>query len=683
VESNRHNPQKHRKFPSQQRFGLVLLGVAVLAMECFAQQGNRALSEMTLEDLMNVEVTSVAKRQQPLSETAAAVYVITQEDIRRSGATSIPEALRLAPGVQVAQINAHTWAVTIRGFDDRYANKLLVLIDGRVVYTPLFSGTVWNLEDVMLEDVERIEVIRGPGASLWGSNAVNGVINIITKPARETQGGLLAATGSNRSGHGSARYGDKAGENFVYRVFGKYSQLSPRGGLPALRSDAWYTGRGGFRADWRASPTDSVTFSGDLFRGAENESYTAPLLVPPYTHSYNQSLTTDGGDLLSRWRHRFVNGSESAVQFYYDRLDFGIPGARFRQGVYDLDFQYQTQWGSRQQWMWGAGYRATTESIDNSLMIWFDSKDHPWWRADQFTRQLFNGFVQDEIAIVPSRLSLTLGSKFESNQYTGIEYQPSARLHWQLHPHQSLWVSVSRAVRTPNDYEEIGRVGALAAPGPGGLTYVTALSGNPGLRSEQMLAYEAGYRIQPVRRLFFDAASFYNTYHHLIGVAFGEPFLERAGVQPHVIVPLQFENNHDGKSYGVEFSSNYVPFSFWKLTGSYSWLHMTLDPANVITRLLPGSSPRHSFQIHSNLSLRHSLEFDNALYWVDRLAGQPVPAYLRFDTRLAWHPAERIEFSVSGQNLLRPLHPEFDFPTDIQGKDQVSRTVYGKIAWQF
>ena len=682
MQTNWHNP-KRRKCLGRTAIQFVLLGLVVVAGQSLAQESRKNLAEMSLEDLMNVEVTSVAKRQQPLSETAAAVYVITQEDIRRSGATSIPEALRLAPGVQVAQINAHTWAVTIRGFDDRYANKLLVLIDGRVVYTPLFSGTVWNLEDTMLEDVERIEVIRGPGASLWGSNAVNGVINIITKPAHDTQGGLLTTTGSNRWGYGAARYGAKAGEKFVYRVFGKYAQLSPRGGLPALQSDAWYTGRGGFRADWSATPRDFITVSGDAFRGAQNESYTAPLLIPPYTLTTDQSLTTDGGDLLSRWNHHFGNGSESALQFYYDRLDFGIPGARFRQGVYDFDFQYQMPWGKRQQWMWGAGYRATTESTDNSLMIWFDSKDHPWWQPDQFTRHLFNGFVQDEIALVPSRLSLTLGSKFESNQYTGLEYQPSARLHWQMCAHQSLWMSVSRAVRIPSDYEESARVGFMAAPGPGGLPYVTAGSGNSGTRSEQLIAYEAGYRMQPARRLSFDAVSFYNIYHHLIGVAFAKPFLETAGVQPHVIVPLQFENNQDGKSYGVEFSSNYIPLSFWKLTGSYSWLHLTLHPADILTRFPAGSSPSHTFQVHSNLSLRRNLEFDNSFYWVDRLRAQPVPAYLRLDTRLAWHPAERLEFSVNGQNLLRPLHPEFNFPTDIQGKDEVSRTVYGKIRWQF
>jgi iron complex outermembrane recepter protein len=683
VRTNWGNSRRRRKQWGRAAFQFVLVGLAILVGEAFAQASQKNLAEMSLEDLMNVEVTSVAKRQQPLSETAAAVYVITQEDIRRSGATNIPEALRLAPGVQVAQINAHTWAVTIRGFDDRYANKLLVLIDGRVVYTPLFSGTVWNLEDTMLEDVERIEVIRGPGASLWGSNAVNGVINIITKPAQETQGGLLTTTGSNRWGDGAARYGAKASERFAYRVFGKYSQLSPRGGLPALQSDAWYTGRGGFRADWSATAADSLTVSGDVFRGAQNESYTSPLLIPPYTLTSNQSLTTDGGDLLSRWRHHFSNGSESALQFYYDRLDFGVPGARFRQNVYDFDFQYQTQWGKRQQWMWGAGYRATTENIDNSLMIWFDSKDHPWWLPDQFTRHLFNGFVQDEIAIVPARLTLTVGSKFESNQYTGIEYQPSVRLHWQIRAHQSLWMSASRAVRTPSDYEENARIGFLAAPGPGNLTYVTALSGNPGVRSEQVLAYEAGYRMQPARRLSFDAASFYNIYHRLVGVAFAEPFLETAGVQPHLVVPMQFENNQDGKSYGVEFSSNYIPLSFWKLTGSYSWLHMKLNPADVITRFPAGSSPSHTFQVHSNLSLRRNLEFDNGFYWVDRLGGQPVPAYLRFDTRLAWHPAERLELSVTGQNLLRPLHPEFVFPTDIQGKDDVSRILCGKITWQF
>jgi iron complex outermembrane receptor protein len=634
VEASCHNARKRKERAIQHPFGLLLLGVVVLAVESLAQQRNKALSEMTLEDLMNVEVTSVAKHEQPLSETAAAVYVITQEDIGRSGATNIPEALRLAPGVEVAQINAHAWAITIRGFNYRYANKLLVLIDGRVVYTPLFSGTVWNLEDVMLEDVERIEVIRGPGATLWGSNAVNGVINIITKPAHETQGGLLTATGSDRWGYSGARYGDQLGKNFVYRVFGKYSQLSPRGRLPATESDAFFSGRGGFRADWTLTANDGITLSGDGYRGAQNEAYTAPLLTPPFSLVSDQSLTADGGDFLTRWRHHFANGSESTLQFYFDRLDFAVPVARFQQNVYDFDFQYQMPWGKRQTFMLGAGYRQTGEDIRNSFMMWFDSHEQGWWVPDHDTEHLFNGFVQDEIAVIPSRLTLTLGSKFESNDYTGFEYQPSARLHWQARAHQSLWMSVSRAVRTPSDYEENGRIAAGAEPGPGGLTYVTTLFGNRSLKSEQLLAYEAGYRLQPARRLSFDFASYYNIYHRLIGQNFSQPFLELTPAPPHLIVPMQFDNNHDGKGYGLEFSTSYIPLSFWKITGSYSWLRMRLHPADVFTTFPVGSSPSHNFQAHSYLSLRWNLEFDNGFYWVDGLSGQPVPPY--FDWIPAW-----------------------------------------------
>lgn len=683
MEANWHNPHKRRKLPAQHRFGLLLLGAVLLVLDSFAQQRNKTLSEMSLEDLMNVEVTSVSKHEQPLSETAAAVYVITQEDIRRSGATNIPEALRLAPGVQVAQINAHTWAITIRGFNYRYANKLLVLIDGRTVYTSLFSGTVWNLEDVMLEDIERIEVIRGPGASLWGSNAVNGVINIITKPASGSQGGLLTATGSDRWGYSAARYGDRLSKNFVYRFFGKYSQLSPRDRLPATESDAFFTGRGGFRADWTLTASDSITLSGDGYRGAQNEAYTVPLLTPPYTFPSDQSLTTSGGDFLTRWQHRFGNGSVSTLQFFFDRLDFAYPVVRFQQNVYDVDFQYQMPWGERQTFMLGAGYRQTREKIRNSFMMWFDSFERPWWVPDSDTEHLFNGFVQDEIAVVPSRLTLTLGSKFESNSFTGFEYQPSARLRWQARGHHALWMSVSRAVRTPSNYEEHGRFGAAAQPGAGGLTYLVTLFGNRRLRSEQLLAYEAGYRIQPSRRLSLDVASYYNIYHRLVGQEFFAPYLEPAPTPPHVIMPMQFENNHEGRSYGLEFSASYIPLSFWKINGSYSWLRMRLHPADITTTFPVGSNPRHSFQAHSYLSLRRNIEFDNGFYWVDRLSGQPVPDYLRFDTRLAWHPGERLEFSISGQNLLRPQHPEFVLPIDIQGVDQVSRTVYGKITWQF
>ncbi|HET7209728.1 MAG TPA: TonB-dependent receptor [Terriglobales bacterium] len=652
--------------------------------ECaFAQKPSKNVSEMDLEDLMNVEVSSVAKRQQPLSETAAAVYVITQEDIHRSGATSLAEALRLAPGVQVAQVNAHVWAVTIRGFNHRYANKLLVLIDGRAVYTPVFSGVVWNLEDTLLEDILRIEVIRGPGASLWGANAVNGVINIITKHSQDTQGGLLTARASGQSGSGAARFGSRWKEHFSYRIFGKYSGGIARPNLTPLQEDGWDRGQGGFRADWSPNGRDTLVLSGDVSHGSADEGFMVPLLTPPYILDSNRRLANGGGNLLSRWEHRFSNGSESTLQAYYDTLEYELPVARFHQDTVDFDFQHQLQLGARQQWIFGAGYRATTEKVGGSFMMQFNPAEQPWWQPNQKTRNLFSGFLQDEIAIAANRLSVTIGSKFESNEYTGLEYQPSIRLRWDPRPRQTMWVSVSRAVRTPSDYEEEARIGSVVTPGPQGMPLLVTTMGNRRLRSEQLLAYEAGYRIQPRRRTSFDLATFYNIYRDLVAPLAGPPFAELQPSPPHVIVPLQFGNYQYGRSYGLEVSATHIPMSFWKVVGSYSWLHMKLEPADIVTQYLPGSNPTHSFQIRSYLSLPHNLELDNNFFYTGRLDAQPVPSYLRVDARMAWHPGERLEFSVTGQNLLRPLHREFALPGDVQGSNDISRSIYGKVTWQF
>ncbi len=664
-------------------FHLLIITLLLLLIDAFAQEHEKNLAEMSLEDLMNIEVTSAAKREQPLAETAAAVYVITQEDIRRSGATSIPDALRLAPGVQVAQINAHVWAVSIRGFNYRYANKLLVLIDGRAVYTAVFSGVVWMVEDTLLEDIERIEVIRGPGATLWGANAVNGVINIITKNARDTEGGLLTATGSSRSGYGAARFGGKTGESFAYRVFGKYSGWIPRSHLPPMQTDGWDAGRVGFRADWKATASDSVTFSGDGFRGSADEAYIIPILVSPFNLDSNSRLSNGGGNLLARWSHRFGDDSEAALQVYYDHIEYQLPVASFQLNVADLDFEYQRQLGRRQQWIWGWGYRATPVDVHGTPAMQFNPGEQPWWLPNRKTRNLFSGFFQDEIGILPNQLSVIVGSKFESNEYTGFEYQPSARLLWKPDRRQALWVSMSRAVRTPSDFEEESRIESAVIPSATGLPAVVTMFGQRGLRSEQLLAYEAGYRAQASRRVSLDIAGFYNLYHDLVAEAAGQPYPEVAPAPPHLIVPVRWNNSQHAHGYGLELSGNYVPVSFWKLTGSYSWLRIKVEPENIITTSPAGNNPEHSFQIRSSLSLPSRLELDNNFFYTGRLAAQPLPAYLRMDARLAWLAGERLQFSVHGQNLLRPLHREFAFPADVQGFSEISRAVYGKVTWQF
>ena len=638
------------------------------------------LSQMSLEELMNIQVTTAGKKEQRLSQVPAAVYVITQEEIRRSGATRLPELFRLAPGVQVAQINASTWAISIRGFNYRYSNKLLVMIDGRIVYSPTFSGVYWDMQNLVLEDIERIEIIRGPGGTLWGANAVNGVINVITKQAQETAGVLLGAeAGSQGQGMMQARYGGhNQRSNLNYRLHAKYFREGQSPGLdPSQASyDAWSDLSGGFRSDWQAAPRDALVFSGEIYRSSEQQIYVAPLLQPPFSQTLNLPLKATAGALTLNWQHEFAGGSLSTLQGYYDHLDRFFSPLGLQEQVLELNYQHQLRLRQRHEVVLGAGFRIQQETLRNSDFLSFGT------RAS--AQKLFSGFAQDDITLFPARFWLTLGSKFESNPYTGLELQPAIRLRWQPHVEHSFWAAVSRAVRTPSRYEEEGRVEALAMPAPAGLTSLLTVLGNQNLVSEQLLAYELGYRIQPATTLALDIAAFYNVYKDVIGLQAGQPFLEFTPPPPHLAIPLFFSNNLGARTKGVEFSATYKPSQWWKLATGYSWLQMRQTaPPGSSSLMLPGDNPRHQFNVRSYWSLPLALEFDTAVFYTSRLAGQLLPDYTRLDTRLGWRPEKNLEFSFALQNLLDPRHPEFVQVVDLQGPVQVGRSIQGKITWRF
>jgi len=658
-----------------------LAAVLGLAVPSFSQQPARDLAEATIEELMNITVTTVGKKEQTLSTAPAAVYVITQEDIRRSGATSIPEALRLAPGVEVAQIAADAWAVSIRGFNSRYANKLLVLIDGRSVYSPLFSGVFWGVQDTLLEDVERIEVVRGPGGTLWGANAVNGIINIITKRSSETQGGLITAGGGSYDrGLGAVRYGGTLGARASYRVFGKFLKRdSLADALGNDANDRWGMLRSGFHSDWILSDRNSLTLQGDIYHETAGETFALVLLPPPYSQTFIDDTKSSGGDLLLRWNHRWAGGSKTTLQMYYDRTERSSVSDRTIHDVFDLDFQNQIQFGGRHDVVWGLGFRSTVEKIRGSFEVSFTPSNR--------TLLLFSGFAQDEITLVRDRLRLTLGAKLEHNDFTGLEVQPSLRLLWTPHRRHTLWAAVARAVRTPSVGEQSVRLNSAAFPGPEGMTYLLAFLGDPDFKSEDLLAYEFGYRAQPGKRLSLDVAAFYNVYHHLASAEPGIPFLESSPSPPHLVLPIHLGNQVDGAGYGIEVAASYTPVRPWKLSGSYSWLRTQVrhDPSNpnISSLSLPGDNPQHQFQLHSYLSLPRSFEFDTNLFYIDELKTQGIPRYTRLDTRLAWHPKEKLELSCGLQNLLNAQHPEFSSTLGIQGSAQVKRSYYGKITWRF
>jgi iron complex outermembrane recepter protein len=608
-----------------------------------------ALKKLSMEDLMNVEVTSVSKRPEKLSQSASAVQVITHDDIKRSGATSLPEALRLASNLEVAQIDSRQWAISARGFNSTTANKLLVLIDGRTVYTPLYAGVFWEVQDTLLEDIERIEVISGPGATLWGANAVNGVINITTKNAAETQGALATVGGGDElQGFGGLRYGGTLGSDFRYRVYGKYSDRDGtvfENGTDA--SDQWHMGQGGFRIDGKLSGKDSLTVQGDLYDGRAAQPTAADIAL-------------GGANLLGRWSRIFSAESDLKLQLYFDRTHRQIPASYSEDlDTYDLDLQHHLALGARHDVVWGIGYRFIDDVIANPSTFAF--------LPTHVTRRWYSGFAQDEIALVGDVLHFTLGAKLEHNEYTGFEFQPSARLSWRVNDDNVLWSAVSRAVRTPS---RIDREFYAPANPP-----FSILQGGADFQSEKLLAYELGFRTQVLQRLTAALSTFYNDYDDLRSVEH---------INPSAAFPIYIGNGLKGKSYGAELTADYQALPAWRLHAGYTELRVHLDHKPGSTDTNPGTNESHDpnqyLLLRSSLDLPAGLQFDATFRRVSRIANQAVPAYGEMDLRLAWQAASKLEVSVTGQNLLHAHHPEFGAET---GRREIERSVYGKITWGF
>jgi iron complex outermembrane receptor protein len=667
----------------------ILASIAALAFAANSgAQGQQSVPDVTtlsMEDLMNMQVTSVSKRTQKVADAAAAIFVITQEDIRRSGATSIPEALRLVPGLEVARIDQNKWAIGSRGFNGRFDNKLLVLIDGRSVYTPLFSGVYWNVQDVMLEDIDRIEVIRGPGATLWGANAVNGVINIITKKAKATQSGVVTAGGGTEErGSGGVRYGSKIGDTY-YRAYGKYFNWGPSqysNGLTA--HDGWDAMRGGFRADWTPAGSNSLTLQGDIYRSKYGETLTVPSLNAPYSSTFPNDGRYSGGNILGRWNHN-SEGSSMSLQMYYDNTTIADNSLFVdHQNIFDLDFQDGFHVGESQQFVWGLGYRSIRDRNDPSFSVSL--------QPNQVTLNHFSAFVQDEIGLFDKKLRITLGSKLEHNDFTGLEVEPNARLLWTLTPNQSIWTAVSRAVRTPALTEEGLRLNSTVIPplnaaNPTPFPAVVTVFGSHQFQSEDLLAYELGYRVQATNSFSADIATFYNNYSNLRTAEPGAPFLEGSPIPTDVVIPFVAANKMSGGTYGVDLFADWKVQPKWRLVGSYSYLQMDIkknsDSLDPTPDLPNGSSPRHQWYVRSSIDLPKHFEHDITLRFVDHLASLNIPSYYSLDSHLGWRPVPRVEFSIGGQNLLDNQHLEF-MPDFINtAPTEVKRSVFGKVTFQF
>jgi len=640
--------------------------------------GASELLELSLDQLMDVEVTSVSKKSQTLGETAAAVYVIRAEDIRRSGATSIPEALRLAPGVQVSAVGHNKWAVSIRGFADRFSNKLLVLVDGRSVYTPLFSGVLWEALDVPLESIDRIEVIRGPGASIWGANAVNGVINIITKSAFDTEGKRLSlAAGNELRGYGYARYGWKPDVDTAVRLYAKahdYDASRPVSGGDGV--DDWRNQSIGFNVE-HLKDTGTLQLQGSAYRSRAGDEISM-VAAPPSVTEVRDTQELSGGYLLGRWEEQRGPGRWDSLRVSLDYSDYKHDAILSeRRSTVDAEYQQRRSLGDLQDLIWGIGYRWSCDSVDGSPMVTI---------ADRTScASLYSAYVQDDIVLRPDRVVLSLGARLENNEYTGTELQPNVRLLWSVDDKTSAWLSLARATRTPSRVERGAAIYFQADPEgippfvPPSLVQLV----NSDLRDERLKAVDIGWRRQISANTALDLAGFYYRYSDLRGAALSIPKRVPPG---YLLIPTAENNSNSAHSYGVEVALDWRPIPEWRLQGNYAGLHL-----NVHTASLPGqtpseyegTSPNHQFSLRSSADLPRNLRWDVWLRHVSRIDAYDIPAYTTLDMRLAWKASKDLELALVGQNLLDDSHPEFGSLFIRSTPSEIERGFYATVDWKF
>jgi iron complex outermembrane receptor protein len=644
------------------------------------------LTQLSLEDLMKVKVTSVSRKEQSLSKTGAAVFVISQDDIRRSGMTNIPDLLRLAPGVDVARVAANTWAISVRGFNDRYSTKVLVLIDGRSIYNQEFSGVWWDQQSVPLEDIDRIEVIRGPGGTVWGANAVNGVIDIITKETKDTHGSTMsAAIGSQDAGRGFAQYGGALGDKVNYRVFGNYFDVE-KSGLADGRdaADGWHGAQGGIRADLNLTGSDTLTVQADVYRAKEGETITTVLSSAGFqSRTLNEPIQAETTNMQGRWNHTFANGSETSFQAFYSDL-YRVDQATDDQDVYDLDLQYHFKMGLRHDLVSGIGYRRTTLDYDGFYNYAYN--------VPELSSNLVSTFLQDEIKL-SNTVALTVGSKFERNSFTGFEFEPSAQLVWAPSERRAVWFSAARAIRQPSWFYSNSILDASSFPLDGGGLGVFRLLGSANSQAERVIDFEGGYRTEIGKHFSIDLTAFRSRYVQVATSETGDAFFEFSPTPPHLVIPATWANQASARSYGLEMFGTWQANSRWRLSPAYSFLQMKVqrDPSSndLSVEGQTGNSPKHQMRLRSTLDLPHRLEWDSTVFYVgglkpvlNGLAMVSIASYVRLDTRLGWRLGEFTELSFAAQNLLSPRRLEFPNAEQLHATP-VQRSVVGKVTWRF
>ena len=642
-----------------------------LAINAGATTPANEFLDLDLSQLMRVKVTSVTKRPQELNESAAAVFVISQEDIKRSGVTSIPELFRMVPGIQVARISANKWAITSRGFNGFFANKLLVLMDGRSIYTPAFSGVYWDSQDYLLEDIDRIEVIRGPGTTMWGANAVNGVINIITKKANATIGSLVSVGGGKEEkAMTGLRYGHQLNQHNAARL---YLTMHDRDSLELHNSnqdsgDNWISYQGGFRLD--GNKEDEVwTIQGDLQQGDNNQHLiNLSLTQPPWSYSAEDNYDTQNWNVLGRWRHNFSTNNSTTLQLYYDRAKRDEFYLDQDHHTVDLDFQHLFH-TNRHHIIWGLGWRTIRSIFTNTFQVTLTPAT--------LRHNLYSGFLQDEISL-GRKVKFTLGSKVEHNDYTGIEVQPSGRLIWQVAQNQRLWGAISRAVRTPSEIESYGRMVTYVIPGI--TPTIVSLNGNTNYGSEKVLTYEAGYRYAPMSKLSIDLTAFYNNYDDLRATS-------KVGTD------WQFTNKMSGFNRGLELASTWQPQHWLSMQLAYSYIKgsFTSTTDNSSAKVAEEGTPRHQLSLRSGLKFNDQWRSDLWLRYMDKLTVASTNAlsshivvddYLELDINLSWQMRPNLQFQLVGRNLLNASHLEF-VQESFTSATEIERSLYAKANWSF
>ena len=634
------------------------------------------LKQLSLAQLGDVEVTTVSKEPEEVWQTPAAIAVITQDDIRHSGATTIPELLRLIPGVSVAREQSDQWAVAVRGFNSQFSKGLLVLIDGRSVYTPLFEGVYWDVQDLVLADIDRIEVIRGPGGTICGANAVNGVINIITKKARDTQGGMVDVTAGDPVDRfiGQVRWGASPLPKVQFRLFAKGFNRGPEFNPGRDPYDHWHQARGGFRVDWQPTTRDSFSAHFMAYGGASGDETAIGQYTPPAQLVVDGRQLVSGGDLNLRWDHQLAHGSSFYLQGYFDRTDRATSQFTETRNTFDLDFIYNLANLPRNNIIVGAGLRESPSNITQKQQT-VDFAPH------QINNYVHSLFAQDAIELVPNKLTFTAGIKAEDNNYSGWGWQPSGRLLWTPRQHMSLWAAVSRALRTPGRVDrDLNLIGY--APGFNPPLFAQVL-GNPNFKDEVLIGWEYGYRQLLAKRFYVDIAAFHNQYDNVESygaVSVGLP----TSPYLHILITEPFDNGLRGVSNGIEVAPDWKPVHWLDLRGNYSHLSIKLHSKPGFSQAsyaatYEGSSPQHQASVQAILSFPHDVDLTADYRFVSSLGALKVPRYQTADFNLAYHIEEHVTLSASGRNILQPHHQEFT--GDNGNAAGIRRNFFGSVDW--